>query len=65
MDQKNDNGTARVDQLAEEIQLLVDVCRLIAGRANDPDIADELIDLADSMDQGIDRLRDAIARSVD
>jgi hypothetical protein len=65
MDKENDRRPPSVDQLAEEIQLLVDVCRLIAGRANDPDIADELVDLADSMDQGIDRLREAIVRSGD
>ena len=61
----NDSGSTSVDQLAEEIQLLVDVCRLIAGRAQDADIADELVGLADSLDQGIDRLREAIARSAD
>lgn len=64
MDETNDHRPASVNQLAEEIQLLVDVCRLIAGRAHDPDIADELVDLADSLDLGIDRLRQAIARSA-
>jgi hypothetical protein len=64
MDNSEDTQPASVDQLADEIQLLVDVCRLIAGRARDPDTSDELIDLADSLDQGIDRLREAIARSA-
>ena len=53
-----------VDQLADEIQMLVDVCRLIAGRSNDPEIADELIDLARAMDREVDRLRGAIARII-
>jgi len=64
MDRTNDSGSTSVDQLAEEIQILVDVCRLIARRAHDPDIGDELVDLADSLDQRIDRLREAIARSA-
>jgi hypothetical protein len=63
MKQMNDRGSVSVDQLTEEIHLLVDVCRLIAGRAHDPDMAEELVDLADSLDEGIDKLRNAIARS--
>jgi hypothetical protein len=64
MPQSEATEPGSVDQLADEIQLLVDVCRLIAGRAHDPDMADELVDLADSLDLGIEKLRVALARST-
>ena len=56
---------ARIDQITEELQMLIHVCRLIAARSSDADIADELVDLADSIDSMLDRLRDEIAALID
>lgn len=53
--------SAVVDRLTEEIQLLIHVCRMIAGKSKDPDMADELAELADSLDCKVDQLRMAIA----
>lgn len=55
---------ASVEQLTEDIHLLVHVCRLLAGKATDPELGDELVDLADSLDYKIDRLREAIAKLI-
>ena len=55
---------ASVDQITDEIHMLVHVCRLIAGKANDADMADELVELAESLDRKVDRLREAIARVI-
>ena len=41
--------------------MLVHVCRLIAGRMHDPAVSDELNDLADALDRGVERLRESIA----
>lgn len=65
MCQSEEGSWAPVDQLTDEIQMLVHVCRLIAGRSNDSDIADELVDLADSIDAKLDRLRAVIAALID
>ena len=65
MSESEDSRTAPIDQLTNEMHMLVHVCRLIAGRSNDADIADELVDLADSLDAKLDRLREAITALMD
>ena len=41
--------------------MLVHVCRLIAGRIHDPAVSDELNDLAEALDRGVERLRESVA----
>ena len=65
MSEPGDDRWNRVDQITDEIQMLVHVCRLIAGRSNDGYIADELVDLADSIDAKLDQLRGEIAALID
>jgi hypothetical protein len=65
MSESEDSRQLKVEQLTDEMQMLVHVCRMIAGRSNDTDIADELVDLADSLDAKLDRLREAIAALID
>ena len=60
MDEPDDKRSASIDQLTEEVQMLVHVLRMIAGKARDPDVSDELVDLADVLDQKMERLRGAI-----
>jgi len=45
--------------------MLVHVCRLIAARTHEPALADELSDLADALDRGVERLRESIAALKD
>jgi hypothetical protein len=62
MGEPEDSPPTSVDQLADEIQMLGEVCRLIAGRTSDADLAEELADLANSLDREVDRLRIALQR---
>ena len=60
MDEPEHRRSASVDHLTEEVQMLVHVLRMIAGKSRDPDVADELVDLADTLDQKVDQLREAV-----
>jgi hypothetical protein len=48
-----------INGLADEFQTLASVCRLIAGRAGNPAVRDELRELAEGLDEKIERLRAA------
>ena len=65
MEEPDHDQTACIDQLLEEVQMLVHVLPMIAGKSRDPDVADELVDLAEVLDQKMERLRGAIVALLD
>ena len=60
MDEPEHRRSESIDHLTEEVQMLVHVLRMIAGKSRDPDVADELVDLADTLDQKVERLRETV-----
>jgi hypothetical protein len=62
-DSESRPSAVQLSELADEFQTLVAVCRLIAGRAGDRSIGDELRDLAEGLDWQIERLR-TFCRSI-
>ena len=62
MIQRVSSHISKLDHEADDIHMLVHVCRLIAARLPDPNLAAELFELADSLDRSVERLRQAGAR---
>ena len=55
---------ASANQIAEDMHMLIDVCRLIARRTPSTGFSEELFDLADLLDREVERLRQSATGSV-
>jgi hypothetical protein len=49
-----------LEAVGEQLQTLASVCRLIAGRTPEPNIAEELRELAGEIESGVERYRAAV-----